>query len=78
MQNLVSLPEANELPIVYALRTGTNTCRTRLPLPVTQAHPSARVQETERTYAQKSELLLSEQSCQSCFSEIKQVNPAEH
>ena len=81
MQNLVSLPEANELPIVYALSTGTlrlNTCRTRLPLPVTHDHPSARVQETERIYAQKSELLLSEQSCQSCFSEIKQVNPAEH
>ena len=58
MQNLVLLPDANELPDANTLGTGTQRltlaeqdCRFRM----NDDHPSARVQETERTYAQKSE-----------------------
>ena len=81
MQNLVLLPDANELPDANTLGTGIQRltlaeqdCRFRM----NDDHPSARVQQTERTYAQKSECYLSKKSCQSCFSEIKQVNPAKH
>ena len=81
VQNLVSLPMANELPIVNALciaHIWTNTCRTKLLLPVAKIHPIASTRVRDRTNAQMSELLLSEQYCQSYFSELKQVNPAKH
>ena len=58
MQNLVLLPDANELPDANTLGTGIQRltlaeqdCRFRM----NNDHPSERVQETERTYAQKSE-----------------------
>ena len=48
-----------------------------LVLPDVELLPVA-IRMSERTTDQKSECFLSEQSCQSYFSEIKQVNPAEH
>ena len=58
MQNLVLHPDAKELPDANTLGTGIlrltlaeQDCRFRM----NDGHPSARVQETERTYAQKSE-----------------------
>ena len=58
MQNLVLLPDAKELPDANTLGTGIlrltlaeQDCRFRM----NNDHPSARVQETEHTYAQKSE-----------------------
>ena len=73
MQNLVSLPEANELPIVYAPSTGTLRLTLAEQGSRFRLHKDIRQREykRQRTYAQKSELLLSEESCQSCFSEIK-------
>ena len=80
MQNLVSLPIANELPIVNALCTGTqtNTCKNKVPTTgsINPSDSKYKSQNVQMLRCQK--LLLTEQSCQSCFSEIKQVNPAEH
>ena len=80
MQNLVTLPDANELPDAKTLGIGfqrltlaEQDCHFRM----NDDHPSARVQEST-SHTQKSECLLSEQRCQDYFSEIKQVNPAKH
>ena len=75
VQNLDSLPIANELPIVNTLcitHTWTNTCRTKLLLLVAKIHPIASTRVTDRTNAQMSELLLSEQYWQSYFR-VKQL-----
>ena len=80
MQNLVWLPEANELPIVNALSTGTLRLTLAEQGSRFRLHKLIRQREYKRqnVHMLRSQLLLSEQSCQSCFSEIKQVNPAEH
>ena len=78
MQNLVVLLDANELPDANTLGTGflrltlaEQDCRFRMH----DDHPSARVQETERTYAQKSESFLSEQKLSELLFRDKASQP---
>ena len=80
VQNLVTLPDANELPDgkTLGIRTQSiNTCRARLPLADEWWSSVSKSKRVNVTYSEV-RMLLSEQRCQSCFSEIKQVNPAKH
>ena len=83
MQNLVLLPDANELPDANTLGTGIQRltlaeqdCRFRMNNERCMMIIRQQDYKSQKYIYSEVRMLLSEQRCQDHFSEIKLVNPA--